>query len=84
MPSSAGLLQQAMPPKVAAASREELQKMLMDTLRKLKRADKRLGELKAENEALQARTGPQENGSAARSQVRPARRAQRGCGCRPG
>ena len=47
---------QAMPPKVAAASREDLQKMLVDTLRKLKRGDKRLAELKAENEALQARS----------------------------
>ena len=43
--------------------------MLMETLRKLKRGDKRLSELKAENEALQARAPVTENGTAGHSQV---------------
>ena len=45
--------------------------MLMDSLRARKRTDKRMGELKAENEALQSRTEGTENGvAAAHAQVR--------------
>ena len=52
----------ALPPKIAAAGKEELQKMLMDSLRKLKARDKKLAELKAENDG-HSRLGPQENGT---------------------
>ena len=52
----------ALPPKIAAAGKEELQKMLIDSLRKLKARDKRLAELKADNEGL-LRASAQENGA---------------------
>ena len=52
----------ALPPKIAAAGKEELQKMLIDSLRKLKARDKRLAELKADNEGL-VHASTQENGA---------------------
>ena len=48
-----GMLQ-ALPPSVANASKEDLQRMLMDSLRKTKARDKRIADLTAEKEALQS------------------------------
>ena len=45
---------QALPPSVANASREDLQRMLMDSLRKRKASDKRIADLIAEKENLLA------------------------------
>lgn len=60
---------QALPPGVANASREDLQRMLMDSLRKTKARDKRIADLTTEKEALAkaqaaaASEAPAENGN---------------------
>ena len=56
---------QALPPSVANASREDLQRMLMDSLRKTKARDKRIADLAAEKESLIAAqaAAPTENGA---------------------
>ena len=57
--------EQALPPTVANASREDLQRMLMDSVRKTKARDKRITELTAEKDGLlaaQAASAPAENG----------------------
>ena len=62
---------QALPPSVANASREDLQRMLMDSLRKTKARDKRIADLTAEKDGLLAAAqsaqpeAPAENGDAA-------------------
>ncbi|KAK9809711.1 hypothetical protein WJX73_008782 [Symbiochloris irregularis] len=56
----------ALPPSVANASREDLQRMLMDSVRKTKARDKRIAEVTAERDALAAKheaaAGASENG----------------------
>ena len=65
--ASLSMPSQALPPSVANASREDLQRMLMDSLRKTKARDKKLVEVTAERDALAAKQGsgaaPSENGA---------------------